>query len=151
MIRAAIRVTDRFPLVTARVEQLARQAVDEAAAAAAETAQAEASIDLELELTAATGDLDGYSAGITSRKQTRNPKQTTRIATFFDGGTLGKRKKALKQPGRRETSWQVKRGDSVYTAQRGDIEGKGVDPEGFFGKARTAGRRALKARIISGL
>jgi len=152
MIRSVIRVTERFPVITERVEQLARESVDEAAAAASEVAQAEASIDLELEVKPATGDLDGYSAGITSRKETRDPKRTTRIAGFFDGGTLGKRKKPLKQPGRREESWQVKRGDTVYTARRGGITADmGIEAEGFFGKALAAGRRALKARIERGL
>jgi hypothetical protein len=143
VIRSKVQVVNNFAKVTAAVDKLALEAVAAAADAALPVAEAGSSIDLKLEVVPAQGDIDGYSAGIRSRKYTSNPDQTTPIALFFDKGTLGKRKKPLKQPGRREESWQVKRGSSAYTAHRGDVEGKGLPPEGFFGKARSAGRAAL--------
>ena len=147
MIRSSVKVFQRFPEITARVEQACREGLDAAAAEAAAVAQAGASIQLELEEIPAHGDVDGYSAGIKSRRKTANPGRTTPIAIFFDKGTLGKRRGRLKQPGRREDQWPVKRG-AGYTAHRsGDLEGKGVEAERFFLKARTAGRAKLLDRI----
>jgi hypothetical protein len=146
MFRAQIKVFDRFPEITAQVEQLARVAVDQAARTAAETAQAGASIDLELELIPAHGYVEGYAAGIRSNKK---GQRGTRIAPFFDGGTLGGRKKALK--GARRASWTVNRGGGSYTAHRGDIDGKGIKAERFFLKARLAGRRSMAAIVKRGL
>jgi hypothetical protein len=146
VIRSSVKVFQRFPEITQQVERAAREGLDEAAAEAAAVAQAGASIDLEAEVIAAHGDVVGYSAGIKSRKQTRTEGRTTPIAGFFDQGTLGKRTKGLKRP--RKSSWTVQRGSGSYTAHRaGDLEGKGVAPERFFGKARTAGRRKLIARL----
>lgn len=147
MIRSKVQVVNNFGRVTEAVNELARAAVDAAAAAAAPVADSTSSIDLDLAVVAARGDIDGYSAGIRSRRKTSNEGQTTPIALFFDKGTLGKRKKPLKQPGRREESWPVKRGKAGYTAHRGDVDGKGIAPEGFFGKARAAGRRAMVAAL----
>jgi hypothetical protein len=146
VIRSSVKVFQRFPEITQRVELAAREGLDEAAAEAAAVAQAGASINLELEIIGARGDVVGYSAGITSRKQTRTEGKTTPIAWFFDRGTLGKRTKALKRP--RKNEWTVNRGGSSYVATRSsDLEGKGVTAERFFGPARTAGRRKLLARL----
>lgn len=150
MIRSKVQVVNNFARVTARVDELALESVAAAAEAAAPVAEAGSSIDLQLQVVPAQGDLDGYSAGIRSRRKTSNPGQTTPIALFFDKGTLGKRRKALKQPGRREESWTVKRRRSSYTAHRGSPAGKGIAPQGFFGKARAAGRAALLRSLARG-
>lgn len=150
MIRSTVKVFQRFPEITERVEQACREGLDAAATEAAGVAQVSASINLELDVLPAHGDVVGYSAGIKSRRKTSNPGRTTPIALFFDKGTLGKRRGRLKQPGRREESWTVRRGSSQYIARRaGDLEGKGVDAERFFVKARTAGRRKLLARLAA--
>jgi hypothetical protein len=95
------------------------------------------------------GTVDGYSAGIKSRRkssQTRGGKpNATPIAWMFDRGTLGNRTRRLKRP--RKESWTSSRGGSPYTAHRRDIAGKGIKPERFFGKARAAGRAKLLERI----
>jgi hypothetical protein len=150
VIRSKVQVVNNFAKVTAAVDKLALESVAAAADAALPVAEAGSSIDLKLEVVPAQGDIDGYSAGIRSRKTTSNPGETTKVALFFDQGTLGKRKKQLKQPGRREESWHVKRGNSSYTAHRSDVEGKGIAPEGFFGKARSAGRTALVRTLSRG-
>lgn len=133
--------------VTAKIEELARQAVQAAAEEAARAAQAAASIPLELELIAPRGDPDGFAAGIRSRKKGRS--SSVEIAHFFDAGTLGGRKTPPKRP--RRTSWQVKRGGTTYTATRQSVDGKGIPAERFFLKARVAGRRALVSVIKHGI
>jgi hypothetical protein len=146
VIRSSVKVFQRFPQITERVELAAREGLDEAAAEAAAVAQGGASIDLELEIIPAHGNVVGYSAGIKARKQTRTEGRTTPIAPFFDQGTLGKRTKRLKRP--RKASWPVQRGSGSYTAHRaGDLADKGIAPERFFGRARRAGRLKLLARI----
>lgn len=124
--------------LTARIEALARRATLAAAEKAAATAQAAASIDLELEIVDPHEDPDGVAAGIKSQKRGH---RGTRIADFFDEGTLGKRKKPRKRAGR--GSWAVKRDGGAYTAERHDVSGKGIEAERFFPKAKAAGRREL--------
>lgn len=144
MIRSQINVFERFGRITEQVEAAAVDGVNAAVHEAARVAQDHASIDLDLELIPAHGDVDGYTGGIKSKRTSSSGRQTP-IARFFDQGTLGKRRRPTKRP--RKTSWTVNRADTTYTAHRGQIEGKGIAPEGFFGKARAAGRRALLARI----
>lgn len=146
-MRSTVKLFDRFPQITQRVEQAAQHGVEAAARTAAEVAQAGASLDLELEVTPAVGDVEGYSAGIKSRKKTRTPGRTTPIARFFDEGTLGKRPKPTKRPRRRSWSVAASSRASSHTAERGDVDGKGIAPQGFFGKARRAGRKALLETI----
>lgn len=146
MIRSTLKVFEFFPQITARVEQAAVEGLNAAASEAAQVAQANASIDLQLQVQPAHGDVEGYSAGIVSRRQTSAAGKTTPIARFFDKGTLGKHRGTLKRP--RKSSWtETSPAGNPYTAHRGDIAGKGIDPEAFFGKARAAGRRKLLARI----
>jgi hypothetical protein len=147
MMKATVKTFDKFPQVTARVEQSAVDGINDASREAALVAQAGASIDLEIEVIPAQMVADGYSGGIKSRKTTRTPGRATPIAVFFDQGTLGERTKPLKRP--RKQSWQVKRKGTTYTAKRGPIErGKGIPAERFFTKARAAGKRALLAKIF---
>jgi hypothetical protein len=148
-VSSQIKVFQRFPQVTRAVEVMAKEGLEAAAVEAAAVAQAGASIDLEVEVVPVHGDVNGYSAGIKSRKkssQTRggNPNATP-IAWFFDRGTLGNRTRRLKRP--RKESWTSSRGGTTYTAHRGDVAGKGIKPERFFGKARTVGRAKLLERI----
>lgn len=148
-ITGQVKVFQRFPQVTKRVDAGAKRAVEEAAVEAAAVAQANASIGLEIEIVPAHGDVNGYSAGIKAHRKssrTRGGKaNATPIAWFFDRGTLGNRTRRLKR-GRRE-AWTGSRGGKPYTAHRHDVAGKGIKPERFFGKARTAGRRKMFERI----
>lgn len=152
MIRSQIKVFQRFPEITKRVEEACKEGLDLAAAEAAAVAQASASIDLKLEVMPAEGTVDGYSAGIKSRRTSSKGRRggtadqnETPIAWMFDRGTLGKRTKKLKQP--RKESWPVTRKGTSHVAHRHDVTGKGIDAEHFFGKGRTAGRRKLLERI----
>ena len=152
MITSQVKVFQRFPQVTRDVETAAKEGLEAAAVEAAAVAQAGASIDLEIEVVPVHGDISGYSAGIKARRTSSRGRRggtaeenTTPIAWFFDRGTLGNRKRRLKRP--RKESWTVTRGGATYTAHRRDIAGKGIQPERFFGKARTAGRRKLLERI----
>jgi hypothetical protein len=148
-VSSQIKVFQRFPQVTRAVEDMAKEGLEMAAIEAAAVAQGSASIDLEVEVVPVHGDVSGYSAGIKSRRkssQTRGGKaNATPIAWFFDRGTLGNRTRRLKRP--RRESWTSSRGGTPYTAHRGDVAGKGIKPERFFGKARTAGRAKLLERI----
>jgi hypothetical protein len=146
VIRATVTVRDNLAQLHTRVEQSARRATLAAAEAAAAVAQANASIDLEVHVVPAEQDPDGVTAGIRSEKK---GNRGTRIADFFDEGTLGNRRKKTKRPGR--SSWTVKRGGGSYTAHRGDTSGKGIEPERFFAKAKTAGRKAMQAELEKGL
>jgi hypothetical protein len=146
MITSTVKIFDRFAEITDQVERAAVEGLDAAAREAASVAQANASIPLELEVKPAVGDVEGYSAGIKSRKKTRNQGRTTPIAHFFDEGTLGKRKKPPKRG--RKGSWTVRQADGgSHTASRGDIDGRGIEPEHFFAKGRSAGRKKLLERI----
>lgn len=151
-IRSGVKVFQRFPEITQRVETACKEGLDAAAAEAAVVAQASASIDLELEVQRAEGTVDGYSAGIKSNRTSSQGRHgygadlnATPIAWMFDRGTLGKRRRKLKRP--RKEQWAVTRGGKTHVAHRGDVEGKGIEPEGFFGKGRAAGRKKLLERI----
>lgn len=146
MFNSTVKTFNLFPQITARIERAAAAGLDAAAREAASVAQAGASIDLKLHVVPVHGDVDGYSAGIKARKQTRTVGKTTPIALFFDQGTLGRRSKPLKRA--RKQSWTVKnRSGAIATATRHDTAGKGIPAEHFFPKARAAGRRKLLAQI----
>lgn len=151
-IKSGIKVFNRFPEITKRVEEACKEGLDLAASEAATVAQATASIDLKLDVLPAAGTVDGYSAGIKSRRTSSKGRRggtaeqnATPIAWFFDRGTLGKRSKALKRP--RKESWPVTRKGSTFTATRQNVTGKGVEAEHFFGRGRAAGRRKLVERM----
>jgi hypothetical protein len=146
VIRSQVKLFEQFGKVTEQVERLAVEGLNAAAREAAQVAQTHASFDLELEVIPAHDDVDGYSAGIKSRKQGRS--SAVLIAGFFDKGTLGKRTAKLGARSRRKESWEVKRDTGGYTAKRHEITAEmGVEAQHFFGKARAAGRRAMLARI----
>jgi hypothetical protein len=146
MIRSTVTVHDNFGQISKRVADLARATTLAGAEAAAAVAQANASIDLEIELVAPHQDPDGVAAGIRSNKK---GNRDTRIAWFFDRGTLGNLQAKRKRPGR--SSWTVKRGGGSYTASRHDVTGKGIPAERFFPKAKAAGRKAMIEKLHRGL
>lgn len=148
MLTATVKGFEKFQDVNADIDALCLAALEEAAAEAAQVAQASSSVPLEIEVARAAGDVEGFSSGIRSKK---TGKEGVRIAPFFDGGTLAGRRRKLKQAGRRRDEWQVNRAGTAYTAHRHPIvEGEGIPAEGFFGKARAAGKRKLLARIDRG-
>ena len=143
MIRATVRPShEGFARLTEELEARIVLGLEEAAAVAAEVAQANTTIDLKARILHAHGVEDGYSSGI---KTDATGTRGTRIAEFFDQGTLGRRKKPTKRPGK--SSWTVRRRGGAHTAHRHDVAGKGIKPQRFFGKARAAGRAALLAAI----
>jgi hypothetical protein len=147
LFRSTVKTFNRFPEVTELVKRASANGLRAATRTAAAVAQENATIDLEIEQVAPRGDLEGYSAGIKARKHSSTPGDTTPIAVFFDQGTLGKRTRPLKRG--RKSSWTQRNpgGGGTHTASRGDIEGKGIEAQHFFPKARTAGRRTLLAKI----
>jgi len=147
MITATVKGFQKFSVINEDIERLSLAALDEAAWIAAETAQAGASINLDIEVIPATIGVEAVTSGIVSRKTGR--KSEVRIAGFFDQGTLSGRSRALKRP--RRDHWSVRRGSSSYTATRHAIaDGEGIKAERFFGRARSAGRKTLLARIERG-
>lgn len=146
---ATFKGFDRFPEVNADIDALCIAALTDAADAAAAVAAASATIDLDLEVDHASPDVlvEGFSSGIRSRK---TGKRNTRIALFFDEGTLGQHRGKLK--GGRRSSWNVSRASGSYQAHRHDIKPvEGIRAQRFFPKARAAGRKALLARIDRGV
>ena len=152
MIQANVKIFDRFPEITARVEQLAREAVDAAAAEAARVAQAGSSHNLEIEVIHERAVFEGFSAGIKARKHgvtSRDGKErNVPLGNFFDAGTLAGRTRPLKGHDRRKKQWQVQRAGRTFTEARHDA--KGIRAENFFTKARTAGRRRLLQVLKTG-
>lgn len=150
MIRASVNpFAEGFTRVTEQLEERIVVGLDAAAETAAATANAGAQIGsrgLALEIVGAHGAADGFSSGIKSRRTTDNPDRTTPIAWFFDQGTLGNRRRRLKQP--RKESWTVNGRGGTHTAHRRAVKpGSGIKPQRFFLKARVAGRAALQAAI----
>jgi len=146
VFRASVKGFEKFSELNADIDELCVAALNEAAEIAGQVATDAASIPLELEVQPAAGDVNGFSSGIRSRKQ---GKEGVLIATFFDSGTLAGRTRKLKRP--RRDHWTVTRGGSAFSAERHPIvEGEGIPAEQFFSKARSAGRRALLARIDRG-
>jgi hypothetical protein len=142
MIRSRLVVRDSFGRLNELLEQKAIAGLNAAAQTASRVAQEDASIDLELETIPAHPSEAAYSAGITSRKRSRS--DGSKLATYFDKGTLGKRRAKLGARSKRKDSWKVNRGGAGYVAHRHELDPeKGIAAENFFAKARTAGRRAL--------
>jgi hypothetical protein len=151
-MKATVKVFNTFPQITARIERAAQEGVQAAAEEAAIIAQLESKHKLELSVVDAHPDVgaEGYSAGIISRRRSDNPGQSTPLAHIFNDGTLGKRRRPPKRPGK--SSWRVKASEraSAHTAERRSHEG-GIEGEHFFEKARKAGRAKLKERIAEEL
>lgn len=132
LLRATVDVTDNFPLVTREVNELARRAVhnavNEGAAVAASMASARSKSGRMAATTADSviGTPDGWRASFVS---------PVHYAWMQNYGTLGSRRKRLKQPPRTE---------------RTRAPGTGIEPLGFLDAGRRAGRRALLRTIFGG-
>ena len=90
-------------------------------------------------------------------------------ASIFDRGSLGKRELPLKQPGRREDSWpvrrRVRRGDNSlrvrsqtvrtvgYIADRQEeaLESGGIEPQYFFIRGKRYGQKQIVRYLTNGL
>lgn len=135
MIKSTVKVFQDFPRITALIEARTIEACDAAAEAGVAVARERAAGVSDVEIVPTRPTVNGYASGIKFEKF---------IWRFFDKGTLGKHVGKLKR-NRRET-WTVNR-DNPYVAHRGDIQGKGIAPRRISSPARTAGRRALIARL----
>jgi len=147
MIQATVKGFERFPEVDADIEKLVLEALDYATLQAAVAAQGSSHLRLDIEIDPATPTLDGYTAGLRS---TRRAKDGSRLAVYYDKGTLGQHRGELK--GRRHQTWQVTRKGTTYTAHRHAIDpDEGIPAEGFFAAARRVGKKVLLARIDRGI
>lgn len=133
IIHATVDIADDFHRITDQVNDLAREAVTLAAVEGAKAAAAVASQRSKtgrmagMRVLPVEGTPDGWAAGFQS---------PVFYAWFQEYGTLGNRKKPLKQP---------PRGDRTREP------GTGVEPLGFLRAGRRAGRRALLDHIARGL
>lgn len=133
LVSCTVDVTDDFGRVTAAVNDLARRAVE---AAAREGAAVAASV-------AAERSKSGRMAGIRPDNAIGTPDgwrssfvSPVHYAWFQNYGTLGNRRKRLKQPPRTE---------------RTRAEGTGIEPLRFLEAGRRAGRKALLETIARGV
>ena len=74
-------------------------------------------------------------------------------AGIFDKGSLGKRKVPLKQPGRQERSWKVRRRGKTYAAYRSAkaLKTGGIAPQYFFIRAKRHAEQRLAQYLRNGL
>jgi hypothetical protein len=139
-VKSTIRTFDYFPALTAEIEARTRAALVAAAEAGMEVANekaADISTKIHFRVLPVHETTEGLSAGI---------KSSTPLFRIFDKGSLGKHRGHLKRG--RKSSWDVKRRGSSYTAHRGDVEGKGIEPRDITNPARAAGRKALIDGIL---
>ena len=74
-------------------------------------------------------------------------------AQIFDSGSLGKRELPLKQPGRREKEWRIRRRGRTYLARRSAtaLATGGVRPQYFFIRAKRHAERQLGQYLRRGI
>ena len=74
-------------------------------------------------------------------------------AQIFDSGALGKRELPLKQPGRREKEWKIRRRGKTYTARRSAaaLAAGGIEPQYFFIRAKRHAERQLDEYVRRGI
>lgn len=74
-------------------------------------------------------------------------------AQIFDTGALGKRKLPLKQPGRRENEWKIRRRGKTYLAHRSAaaLQAGGVHPQYFFIRSKRYAEQRLATYLRRGL
>ena len=74
-------------------------------------------------------------------------------AGIFDKGSLGKRQIPLKQPGRQERSWKVRRRGKAYAAHRSAqaLKTGGVVPQYFLIRSKRYAERRLAQYLRNGL
>ena len=129
LARTRVDVRNDFAEVTAAIAQGAREGVEVGARVGAQVASAVAAersksgTMANVQAGNATRTVDGWVASFVSRAY---------YAGFQNWGTLGKRRKALKQAPR---------------TNRTRAPGTGITPLGFVQAGRGAGRRAMLARI----
>ncbi len=132
-IQSTVRITNRFPEITADVNRLAQEAVTAAAAAGATVARQIASSRTEtgrmagIRVERVRGSENGWDASFVS---------PVFYAWMQNYGTLGNRTKPLKQAPR---------------TGRTREPGTGIEPLRFLEAGRSAGRRAMMARVRRGL
>lgn len=120
LLTARVDFTDNFDSVTREFNELARRGVQAAAvegAAAANTVGSQRNFQVDVE--PVRGTADGWLASFVCRKY---------YAWFHEFGTLGNRRRRLKQPPR---------------TNRTREPGTGIEPLYFLSAGRRAGRRAL--------
>lgn len=74
-------------------------------------------------------------------------------AQIFDSGALGKRELPLKQPGRREREWKIRRRGKTYVAHRtaAALRSGGVAPQYFFIRSKRHAERKLQDYLRRGI
>lgn len=74
-------------------------------------------------------------------------------AQIFDTGSLGKREIPLKQPGRREREWKIRRRGKTYLAHRSAaaLASGGIPPQYFFVRAKRHAERKLADYLRRGI
>jgi hypothetical protein len=129
-VQATVNVTNRFPEITREISQLARTATAEAARVGAEAAGARAAqrgMGDTMYAAGAEGSPDGWQSFFVC----------THPAVWFQNyGTLGNRRRRLKQPPRTD---------------RTRAPGTGIVPLRFLQYGRSEGRKDMLRRIGSGL
>lgn len=126
LIETKVDFVDHFDQLTRELEERARRAVEAGARAGAAAANAVGSQrDLHVEVEPTQKTFDGYVAAFVCRKV---------HAWFQEYGTLGNRRKKLKQPPR---------------TNRTRAPGTGITPLGFLSAGRRVGRAAM-LRVVRG-
>lgn len=141
LVTSRVDVSSNFGAVTRRLDELSREAV---AIAAREGGAVAAQIASTRRGTRSEGDDETQSMSdvrVSSPSRTQDGWQASFVspvkhAWFQNYGTLGNRRKPLKQTPR---------------TNRTRAPGTGVEPLGFLDAGRRAGRRALIAHIRQGL
>jgi hypothetical protein len=127
LLQTSVDFTDHFAEITRSLEHMAQRAVQVAAeegAVAANARGAERGFHVDVEPTRPT--YDGFMASFVCRKP---------HAWFHEYGTLGNRRKKLKQSPR---------------TNRTRAPGTGITPLGFLSAGRRAGTRAMMREISGG-
>lgn len=125
LLRTRVDVVSNFGAINDRVNEIGRRAVQAGAEAGAQTAASIASQRSKsgrmaaIQVLPARGTPDGWEASFQS---------PVVHAWFQNYGTLGSRRKALKQPPR---------------GNRTRAPGTGIEPLGFLDAGRRAGRKAM--------
>lgn len=126
LLRTEVDFTNHFDEISREIEQLAERAVQVAAVEGAQVANgigAQRNFSVDVERVRPT--FDGFIASFVCRKV---------HAWFHEFGTLGSRRKKLKQPPR---------------TNRTRAPGTGIEPLGFLSAGRRAGAAAMR-RVVSG-
>jgi hypothetical protein len=132
-VRASVSIVNDFPRITRQVNDLARAAVRAAAVEGAQAASAVAAqrsksgAMANIRVSSVSGSPDGWESAFVS---------PVFYAWFQNYGTLGNRRKALKQAPR---------------TNRTRAPGTGVQPLKFLDAGRRAGLAAMRLKIQQGL